>query len=132
MSYILEALKKLEQKREREEAPRLAVFSLGRESAPKRRLSWPYILSAVLLLNAVAIMWWISGREVEKGNSAMQQGAGPAKESPQPVPGTVLAEGGSSQASVAVGAPATGGAPLPDRAVVPPAAAAASGSRARW
>lgn len=126
MSYILEALKKLEQKREREEAPRLTMFSLGRESAPKRRLPWPYILSAVLLLNAVAIMWWISSREVEKGNSAIQQAAGRAKEAAQPAPGTVLTEGGSSQASVAVGVPVTDGAPLPDRAAGPPAATAAA------
>jgi hypothetical protein len=87
MSYILEALKKLEEKKEREEAPRLTLSHSG-ERAPKKRTSWPYILTTVLLLNALAIMWWVSQRAMENGNRATEQAAGQVREAGRPVGGS--------------------------------------------
>jgi general secretion pathway protein B len=59
MSYILEALKKIEQKREQEELPRSVTFS-GESSRPKKKqVLWPYLLIAVLLVNAVFLIRWM-------------------------------------------------------------------------
>ena len=60
MSYILEGLKKLEQKRRKEQdAPGLLTFNEDNSSKPKRPIMWPYLLFIVLLLNAAIIVWWI-------------------------------------------------------------------------
>ncbi len=58
MSYILDALKKLEQKRGQEEAPKVLIF--GRHVAPERRKrrTWTYALLSALLLNAAIMVWW--------------------------------------------------------------------------
>jgi SAM-dependent MidA family methyltransferase len=82
MSYILEALKKLEQKREQEEPPRLFVFSHDSRSTRRRRLLWPYLLAGVLLLNAVAMIWWVSERRVEKGGAVTEKVAVPRRSPP--------------------------------------------------
>jgi general secretion pathway protein B len=60
MSYIFEALKKLEQKRQREGASRLLMVT--GEVAPERKRwpSWPLpVLATLLLLNAGVMIWWI-------------------------------------------------------------------------
>ena len=54
MSYILEALKKVEQKREQEERPRSPNFSDESVRPGKKRIIWPYVLIAALLVNAAA------------------------------------------------------------------------------
>jgi general secretion pathway protein B len=59
MSYILEALKKLEQKRRREEGMRLLSDQQPQAHRPKRRPLWPYLISLTLLLNAAFILWWL-------------------------------------------------------------------------
>jgi general secretion pathway protein B len=61
MSYILEGLKKLEQKRKKEEETRGILFS-GEEVLPtfQRPILWPYLLFIALLLNAGIIVWWIA------------------------------------------------------------------------
>jgi general secretion pathway protein B len=82
MSYILEALKKLEQKREQEEPPRLFIFSRGPRPERKRRLSWPYLLAAALLLNALAMIWWVSERQAEKGKTVAENAAVPLESVP--------------------------------------------------
>jgi general secretion pathway protein B len=56
MSYILDALKKLEHKREREEPQRLRTFSAEIERRPKKRPMWPYLIVAILLLNTVIML----------------------------------------------------------------------------
>jgi general secretion pathway protein B len=60
MSYIFEALKKLEQKRQREGVSRLLMVTGG--VAPERK-KWPIwaipVLSALLLLNAGIMIWWV-------------------------------------------------------------------------
>ena len=60
MSYIFEALKKLDQKRHREGASRL-LMATG-EVAPERKrwAFWPLpVLAALLLLNAAVMIWWV-------------------------------------------------------------------------
>jgi general secretion pathway protein B len=60
MSYIFEALKKLEQKRQREGASRLLMVT--GEIAPERKRwpSWPIpVLATLLLLNAGVMIWWV-------------------------------------------------------------------------
>jgi len=59
MSYIFEALKKLEQKRQREGTSRL-LMATGEIAVPRKR--WPFrpypVLAALLLLNAGIMIWW--------------------------------------------------------------------------
>jgi general secretion pathway protein B len=85
MSYILEALKKLEQRREEEEPPALFMFSRGIRPERKKRLLWPYLLTGVLLLNAVVMIWWVSERQGGKGEAVTEKAAAP-RESPRPAP----------------------------------------------
>lgn len=108
MSYILEALKKSEQERQLGAVPRpeLALPAQGRPS----RSWWPWLLAAVLLLNA-GILVWLMLR-------------------PAPSPSLAQADGtGTPAASLSAGASATGsGAPAAAVATgagaKPPAAAA--------
>jgi general secretion pathway protein B len=57
MSYILEALKKIEQKRE--ESPRSVTFSAGSAVTRRRLIIWPYLLIAALLINAGFLLRWM-------------------------------------------------------------------------
>ncbi|MGO9614654.1 MAG: general secretion pathway protein GspB [Dissulfurispiraceae bacterium] len=59
MSYILDALKKSEQERQRGEIPDLLSVQDDMTKRPEKRLLWPYVLVAVLLLNAVILGWWL-------------------------------------------------------------------------
>jgi general secretion pathway protein B len=67
MSYIFEALKKLEQKRERDRGSRLLMVT--GEPGPERK-RWPFwsfsVLAALLLLNAGVMFWWVHPRVPEK------------------------------------------------------------------
>ena len=54
MSYILEALKKLEQKRQQEEAPNLLTLQNRFTQAPRKRSPWPYVIGGIILLNIAA------------------------------------------------------------------------------
>ncbi len=65
MSFILDALKKSEKKRETAEVPNLhTVHGEGPPPPPrKRRPLWPYLLIAVLLLNAGVLIWYVFFRE---------------------------------------------------------------------
>ncbi len=57
MSYILDALKKLEKERRRGRIPGLTEQdSVVYHS--QRRSAWPYILIAVVILNAALLTWW--------------------------------------------------------------------------
>jgi general secretion pathway protein B len=63
MSYILEALKKVEQKQQREGAPRLLTIPTEVGEERKKRRVLPYIIAAALLLNAaVMTAWWMTPR----------------------------------------------------------------------
>ncbi len=96
MSYILEALKKLEQKREHEDASRLPTFSSEEAQERKKPLIWPYILVAALLVNAGLALrlfgpWWT--HEQEPSSIPVSPSEPPQapperieKEAPSPVP----------------------------------------------
>lgn len=73
MSYILEALKKLEEKREQEDTPRLFIFSRASRAGRRKRSLWPYLLAAALLVNAVVMTWWISERHGEEAPSSRKK-----------------------------------------------------------
>jgi hypothetical protein len=60
MSYILEGLKKLEQKSRQEKSPPdLLTFREENSQRAKRLILWPYLLFTALLLNVGIILWWI-------------------------------------------------------------------------
>jgi general secretion pathway protein B len=70
MSYILEGLKKLEQKRQQEEkSPHLLTFQGNNAEKPARKSVWPYLIFAVLLLNAGVMIWWIGPWRSTEGNT---------------------------------------------------------------
>jgi len=68
MSYILEALKKLEERREQEEQPKLLMFSREPGPTQKKRVAWPYILAGALLLNSLVMIRWINPWQTDKGS----------------------------------------------------------------
>lgn len=59
MSYILEALKKLEQKRQQEGAPNLLTLQGGTASARKKRTLWPFVISGIVILNIAIILLFL-------------------------------------------------------------------------
>jgi general secretion pathway protein B len=63
VSYILDALRKLEQNRLHEESLTFLAFQGQTPSKSKRRRLWPYLLFAALVLNAGVIFWWIEFRQ---------------------------------------------------------------------
>ena len=58
MSFILEGLKKSEQKRTEGEVPNLQTLHRS-PAARRRRKLWPVLLCSALLLNAVVLVWWL-------------------------------------------------------------------------
>ncbi len=64
MSYILEALKKLERERHREKIPDLLARQEEAYPVKKRRLFWPYIIAGLVFLNAMFVFWllWVDPR----------------------------------------------------------------------
>lgn len=63
MSYILDALKKSEEERQRGAVPDLSTVHTPSGSKTKRRTVWLYALSAGLVLNAGVLVWWLSVRQ---------------------------------------------------------------------
>ena len=79
MSYILEAIKKLEQKRQQEGSPGVLTLQTGITDAPRKRVIWPYVAAGLILLNGVTVlslMWAIPRRHAEP----------PVKTSPASIP----------------------------------------------
>jgi general secretion pathway protein B len=67
VSYILDALRKVEEKREQEESPVTVTFSSVSVKPDKKRTVWPYVLAGALLLNcAFFAVWVLSGRQPEQ------------------------------------------------------------------
>jgi general secretion pathway protein B len=62
LSYILEALKKLEQKRQQEGTPNLLTLQGDATKVPQKRRFWPYITLGVVLLNGIIVLllFWIA------------------------------------------------------------------------
>lgn len=59
MSYILEALKKSDEERNRGTAPGLQTVQSPVVHAPEKRTGWRYLLLFALLLNAGLLTWWL-------------------------------------------------------------------------
>lgn len=59
MSYILEALKKSDEERNRGTAPGLQTVQSPVVHAPRKRTGWRYLLVIALLLNAGLLIWWL-------------------------------------------------------------------------
>jgi general secretion pathway protein B len=66
MSFILDALKKLEQKRLQGSVPDLMTTHDSEPDKKKKRSLWPFLLLAALLLNTVFLMIWLRPWESEK------------------------------------------------------------------
>lgn len=111
MSFILDALKKSEKKRETAEVPNLhTVHGEGSPPPRKRRSLWPYLLIAVLLLNAGVLIWYVFFREEPRVAAVVTEPApAPIVESPP----------------VAPALPAPLVVPAPEAVITPPEPAAA-------
>jgi general secretion pathway protein B len=66
MSFILDALKKLEQKRQQGSVPDLRTIHDSEPDEKKKRSLWPFLLLAALLLNAILLTVWLRPWESEK------------------------------------------------------------------
>lgn len=66
MSFILDALKKLEHKQKRGSVPDLSTVQEKPPEGPKKRPLWPYLLFTALLLNAVLFIVWLYPWQTEK------------------------------------------------------------------
>jgi general secretion pathway protein B len=73
MSYILDALKKVEEKREQEELPSKLTFSGELPPERKKRSLWPYFLFTALLLNVVVITFFVRSPRSDKGSTVVQE-----------------------------------------------------------
>jgi general secretion pathway protein B len=102
MSYILEALKKVEQKEKQGGVPKLLSFPGGPAPKPRKRTLWPYFLIAALLLNAVAIFWYISPRPDKQQTAAQAPAAAqpPTSVAPALPPADQRAQNRSSDITV--------------------------------
>jgi general secretion pathway protein B len=60
VSYLLETLKRLEQKRHQEGVSDLLLVQGDVAREGRKKTVWPYILSAALLANAAVALWWIA------------------------------------------------------------------------
>lgn len=59
MSFILDALKKLEEKRQRGSVPDLMTVHVPAPQEMKKRLIWPYLILGALILNAALLLIWL-------------------------------------------------------------------------
>ena len=66
MSFILDALKNLEQKRHQESVPDLTTVHFSTHYGQKKKSPWLYVLAAALLLNAGILTVWLFSGESEK------------------------------------------------------------------
>jgi hypothetical protein len=59
MSYILDALKKSDQERQRGTVPSLHTLQVPLAGESQRRSRWIFVLALALLLNAGLLVWWL-------------------------------------------------------------------------
>jgi hypothetical protein len=71
MSFILDALKKSDQERQRRSAPSIHTdHSAAAEQRWERRRLWPYLIITALVLNAGLLLWWLHPWESGKPDLA--------------------------------------------------------------
>jgi general secretion pathway protein B len=70
MSFILDALKKLEQKRQHGSVPDLTTVHTTHQQSSKKRHLWPYLVVAALILNAGILAAVFYPRESEERSAA--------------------------------------------------------------
>jgi general secretion pathway protein B len=92
LSYILEALKKLEQKRQQEGTPNLLTLQGDATKVPQKRRFWPYITLGVVLLNGIIVLllFWIA--PWKNAGQPLSQTSRVTRESTTPPSATVLPE----------------------------------------
>jgi hypothetical protein len=83
MSYILDALKKLEQKRQQEGTITLLASQGPLPAKSKSRRVWVYVVLAAFVLNAGVIVWWIgpwkqAAKNTPRRTSALREVKSPA------------------------------------------------------
>jgi general secretion pathway protein B len=124
MSYILEALKKLEQKRRREEGT-LLLSDHHAEAVSRRQPLWIYLLVFALVLNAGLLLWWLRPWhrvEAKKGVDVIQARATVKEDAPRG-PFSQARESGADKAVSQSPAPENPQKPaadeIPDRPAVP-------------
>lgn len=66
MSFILDALKKLEEKRQQNAVPDLLTFHAPDPVKPEKRSIWLYLILSALFLNAILLTLWLLPRDSEK------------------------------------------------------------------
>ncbi|MBI5739653.1 MAG: general secretion pathway protein GspB [Nitrospirae bacterium] len=72
MSFILDALKKLEQKRQRGAVPDLMTVHMPESQKPQKRPLWPYLVLVALILNAGILTAWLRPWGTEKKNTPVE------------------------------------------------------------
>jgi len=72
MSFILDALKKLEQKRQQDSVPSLTTIHTPNLHKPKKKPIWPYLLLIGLLINAGILTAWLRPWSSEVESTAVQ------------------------------------------------------------
>jgi general secretion pathway protein B len=70
MSYILDALKKSDEDRQRRRPAGLDMLYAAEVEKPKKKAHWPYLILCILVLNAGLLLWWL--RPWNPGGSAEQ------------------------------------------------------------
>jgi len=77
MSFILDALKKLEQKRHRGSVPDLMTVHVPVQRETKKRPVWPYLIIGALLLNAAIFLVWLQPRKPASPSPAANRNVSP-------------------------------------------------------
>lgn len=99
MSYILEALKKSEQERGRGGIPGVQTVHSSSLSYHNKKTYWPYILIAAVLLNLIAILYFILSKDKPSGNIAATPVATVQKQ-PAIVPATPVNDQATQPAAI--------------------------------
>ena len=74
MSYILDALKKSEKKRMQGTVPDVLTAQEVVYHEPKRRRLWAYLIIAALLVNALAVVWFVPWKS-KRSDAVVESGA---------------------------------------------------------
>lgn len=77
MSFILDALKKLEQNRQRGSVPDLMTVHVPVQQEMKKRPIWPYLIIGALVLNAALLLIWLQPWRSSSPSPALNKYADP-------------------------------------------------------